>query len=258
MELISRSLGYFKKYEIPEQWGTGIVEIEEDAQSKGLDKFIVSDATTCTCFSDSIVVSVEVDKNNLNERFSTLVANLSKAGAILLCEGIFIRGGITIGEIVHESAGIVFGQGLIDAYELESAVAFYPRILVSTKLLSNLKYPLRQKRDRYPYHQYLERFEDGCVGFHQLIYFQVMQSVVPKDEELFKQKLKRAKTQIVKGLDANINKPEIFKKYFWMKKEYENLIILDDGIKEIIHDVSEGDCRSNIHFGYIDDIFFPD
>jgi hypothetical protein len=43
--------------------------------------------------------------------------------------GFFLRGGITIGEIIHDSESC-FGPGLNRAYELESTVARFPRFVL--------------------------------------------------------------------------------------------------------------------------------
>ena len=48
-----------------------------------------------------------------------------------------IRGAVTTGPLYHEN-GIVFGQGLVAAYELESNVAVYPRIIVDHHALDGI------------------------------------------------------------------------------------------------------------------------
>ncbi|MCE2706563.1 MAG: hypothetical protein LW807_05745 [Proteobacteria bacterium] len=52
-----------------------------------------------------------------------------------LCKGVLLRGGITKG-LLHHNKNKVFGDALIDAYELESKVANYPRIIISKKLIN--------------------------------------------------------------------------------------------------------------------------
>ena len=175
LDKIIHTLQYLKSYENPDGWDINIIEIEEDAQYKGVDSFRIEDKTNVTCFSDSIVISIKLKQIGINEAVSTLIANLSQIGAYLLTQGVLIRGGITIGNLIHHD-NIILGQSLIDAYKTESRLAVHPRIILSTKLLNELNYPITKKADRYPYHQYLFRFSDGCVGFHQLIFFQVIQS----------------------------------------------------------------------------------
>jgi hypothetical protein len=121
---------------------------------------------------------------------------------------------------------------LIEAYELEVNVAKQPRIVISNKLLNHLNYPLTTKRDRFPYHQYLKRFKDGCVGFHQMISLEVLQSWVSRDnDDDFKVYHISICEVIIRGLDASAEHPDIYSKYIWLKNEYEKLIILDEGFK---------------------------
>lgn len=250
---IHTTLMGFKDLEKPESWTSELVEVEEDAQKKGLDGFVISNKTKCTCFSDSIVVSIRIE-DDLNEAFSTLIANLSRIGAQLLCDGILIRGGIDLAEVYHND-GIVFGKGLISSYELETNAAKYPRIIISKKLISELNYPLLSKNKRFPYHQYLDRFEDGCVGIHQLIFYQVHQKSSVVSESKIREGLKKSKDTIISGLDTNFETPQIYSKYRWLKNQYNKLIILEDNIKEEFHDISEAENHNNIHYGYIDKVF---
>jgi hypothetical protein len=263
VELIYSVLNYLKNWEISKNWNLKLVEIEEDAQKRGLENFDIIGKTNSTSFSDSIVVSVKVD-NNVNEMTSTLIVNLANIGAILFEQGILFRGGLTIGKIIHNENGTVFGQGLIDAYKLESSSAKYPRIILSDKLISKLNYPITTKRDRYPYHQYIERFEDGCVGFHQMKYYQVMESWEEMTTEKLTTSLDKIRKVIIKGLDDSFEKPDVFEKYKWLKEQYHKLIILDDfdfktkseeNIKMKIRNLNEGIAGQNVHYSYTDEFY---
>ncbi|POS00675.1 hypothetical protein Q361_1324 [Flavobacterium croceum DSM 17960] len=256
IELLFSVLEYIKDWETSEKWNLKFVEIEEDAQKKGVDKFDIRGKTNSTSFSDSIVVSVKTD-NNINEMTSTLIVNLAYIGSVLMEQGILIRGGITIGDIIHNEKGTVFGQGLIEAYMLEAKSAIYPRIILSDKLIKELNYPLEQKKNRYPYHQYIDRFEDGCVGFHQMNYYQVIDSWTEMTIEKMTSSLSNVRKVIIQGLDISFESPEIFKKYIWLKEQYEKLIILSDydfntrqpiGIKATIREL----FSHNIHFSNAD------
>ncbi|PTX58385.1 hypothetical protein C8N46_11430 [Kordia periserrulae] len=263
IEFLYSVLDYLKSWETSESWSSQLVEIEEDAQKKGVENFDIRDKTNSTSFSDSIVVSVKVE-NNVNEMASTLIVNLAYIGAILFEKGILFRGGLTIGNLIHNENGTVFGQGLIDAYQLESNNAKFPRIVLSDKLLKQLNYPLETKRNRYPYHQYLERFNDGCVGFHQMIYFQVIESWIEMTDEKIKISLGKIRKVIVNGLDTSFENPSVFEKFKWLKEQYNKLIILNDfdfetktheNIKLKIRELNEGIHGHNVHYKYTDDFY---
>ena len=82
---ILETLNKFKSIENPETWNKAnfLVEIEEDAQRKNLQDFNIKDIVQCNCFSDCITIFVKAD-TNINERFSTLVAFLSKISCELI------------------------------------------------------------------------------------------------------------------------------------------------------------------------------
>jgi len=250
LKLIYDSLSFLKMRENSSKWDIQLIEIEEDAQKRNMAKFNITNRTFCSSFSDSIAVSVSYDEDSINESFSTLVANLSFVGARLMTNGILFRGGITSGNI-HAENGIIFGQGLIDAYELESKIARFPRILISDKLLKRLNYPLLSKHDRYPYHQYLRRFDDGCVGFHQMAYFEVLQNWVKMSDSILVSSLGRIKSTIIKGLDSTFEIPSVYEKYRWLKYEYNQLVILND-LKPKLYELNENTQGHNIHFTHTD------
>ena len=254
INLIYESLKFLKGREISTNWDLQLIEIEEDAQKRDMEEFNIADRTNCTSFSDSIAVTVKCDENNINESFSTLISNLSYVGATLMMKGILFRGGITIGNVVHTTDGIIFGQGLIDAYQLESKSAVFPRVLLSDRLIKKLNYPLESKKNRYPYHQYIKRFSDGSVGFHQMIYFEVLQTWVEMSQTKLTQSLNKIKNTIIKGLDSSFENPRVFEKYLWLKSEYESLYI-EDKFKPKIHELNENIAGQNIHYSYTDDYY---
>jgi len=238
IEFIYSILKYLKKWDRQDKWDLRFVEIEERFQYGNREKYDIREKTNSTSFSDSIVVSVKVD-DDINEVTSTLVANLAYMGALLLKKGILFRGGLTFGDVIHDDNGTVFGQGLTDAYMLESKNAIYPRIIMSDKLIKKLNYPINTKHDSYPYHQYINNFGDGYYGFHQMIYFEVIQSWSEKTVEDLTNSLNVVREVIVKGLGENIEKPKVYKKYEWLKDEYNKLTILGESVKENILEVCE-------------------
>lgn len=244
LQLILNALEYLKKLESPYKWSTELVEIEESAQYKGLQDFDLTSQIKCTCFSDSIVISIPASPESTNAVASTLIANLSAFGANLITKQILLRGAITIGNLIHTDDGIIVGKALIDAYHLEASSAIYPRIIVSDKLIEQLNYPLLRKRDSYPFHQYLSRFEDGVVGFTQLRYFQVLQNSSIINPEEMKSELEKARATIINGLNMSVENPRVYEKYIWLKQQYEKLTILDHDIKTVIRSPME----NTIHY----------
>lgn len=240
LKIIYQALHFLKTREESKEWDLRFIEIEEDAQRKGLENFDITNNTNCSCFSDSIIVSVAVDNERSNYIASTLISHLAYIGAKLLSEGILIRGGLTIGKLLHNNNGVIMGQGLIEAYELENRIAKYPRIILSNNLIQRLNKTIDSKKNRYPYHQHLDRFEDGCVGFHQMKYFNVVQSWIEMTDTIMKSELLKIKQKIIEGLDSSFENPEIFEKFSWLKTEFNNLDIRGENFELLVDQISLG------------------
>jgi hypothetical protein len=96
-------------------------------------------------FSDSIVRIVPLD--NADEPLSDFdleseivheLIDLCGAQFDLLSLGILVRGGFAIGDIYWDDHQI-FGPALIEAYDLESKTAVYPRIVLSNVVSSHIR-----------------------------------------------------------------------------------------------------------------------
>ncbi len=91
-----------------------------------------------SAFSDSIVLS-----GKPADAFSILWG----AGwlqAELLKDGILLRGGIARGKTFHEG-GILYGEGMLKAYNLEKSTAFYPRVVIDPDYAEDLPLPDRKR-----------------------------------------------------------------------------------------------------------------
>lgn len=94
-----------------------------------------------SAFSDCVVCSAKlIAKNNLLPA-SAVASYAGRLALEMLSRGILVRGAITIGNLFHDDH-TVFGPALIDAYELESQVALYPRIIVPSKVFGGINMSL--------------------------------------------------------------------------------------------------------------------
>lgn len=232
IQSIDKALEFFKRLKSKTYKYNELIDVEEDAQKKGIENFRIHELLEINYFSDSIIISVKIEDEKINEIFSTFIVSIASFGNLLIKNGILIRGGIDVGNLVHKK-GKIFGNALIKAYTLESTIATYPRIIISKNLLEKLNYPIESKKDRYPYHQYLERFEDGCIGFTQLTILQVMDSL---DDKIYMNHFKgdkastliNTKQTILNGLNENYDNPKVFNQYKWLMDSFNNLIITND------------------------------
>jgi len=103
---------------------------------KGIEKTTSSDWTVqkglqVSVFSDSIAISGEPS------RFRDVWWTAGWLQADLLYDGVLLRGGISVGD-THHSNGILYGDGMLRAYRIESSAAVYPRIVIDPCLLGQV------------------------------------------------------------------------------------------------------------------------
>ncbi|MBN8628891.1 MAG: hypothetical protein J0M17_25745 [Planctomycetes bacterium] len=151
---------------------------------------------TITQFSDSIVVAQPYDAKN----FEWFVKRVAEYQRLLLDEELLCRGGISVNK--HFSNGsFTFSAGLIAAYQVESRLARYPRVVISQDVLE-LVLP-KTSRTRLP--RALMREDDGLVFVD---YIGHTQRKRPK-------KLRGAVGKIV-GRLANREEPSVKEKALWL------------------------------------------
>lgn len=91
-----------------------------------------------TAFSDCIAItrSISADSNKLLAVREFLAA-LTGMQAIFALGGVWVRGGVSIGDLVFdETRNMIFGDALIDAIDLEQKHANYPRIVIDQRLVA--------------------------------------------------------------------------------------------------------------------------
>lgn len=84
--------------------------------------------------SDAIAISSAMNSNGLQH----IVHALWWLSSSLLKQGYFVRGALVKGLLCQDSS-VVFGPALLDAYNLESQVANYPRIIVKRDVIGDAK-----------------------------------------------------------------------------------------------------------------------
>lgn len=87
-----------------------------------------------TQFSDSIVISFQLNDKNA---FIQLLDDIIQIVVNFILKGYLVRGGIAYGYLLHND-NIVFGPAMSSAYELESKIAIYPRIIFDRELVEEL------------------------------------------------------------------------------------------------------------------------
>jgi hypothetical protein len=194
-------------------------EVQKNKTAYGVDRIY------CTCFSDSLAVSMPYDLLTVIQHFSTFVSNLAHICSKFMQAGIPIRGGITVGDLIHTEKGL-YGPAMNEAVELEKNVV-YPRIILSKDLIGRLQF---SSNPVHPYNKFLTRFDDGCVGVHSMKYFEYQANT-------YLNELTRARKDLLENLDKHLCNPYVFEKYKWLTEEFNKKC--DAGLK-INMDLTDG------------------
>lgn len=171
-----------------------------------------------TAFSDCFVLSTRVPEDPVN----TALYQISLTCSLMLRAGLFVRGAIVEGALFHKE-NIVFGPGLINAYNKEQKEAVYPRITVTSELVERYNTEINVPELDQVANKWTKTLirQDTDKTFYLDTLFSVPYSLENADE---KEHLEMAKIQIKKQIAANQNNPQILKKYDWFK-EYFNEIV---------------------------------
>jgi hypothetical protein len=109
--------------------------------------------------SDAVAISTECTRDALSQ----LLFSLQQLELDLLAEGFFVRGAIVKDSLYHDD-NMVFGPALIRAYQIESQVARFPRIMITREVMADgLAAP---NSDLFL--QWIRQAEDGPMYLHVL------------------------------------------------------------------------------------------
>lgn len=179
-------------------------------------------------FSDLIVHTVPV-LSPANKKFRDGIVfqeiqGLAAAQATLVCQGLLLRGALTLGTL-ERSYGVLFGPGIITAYELERERAQFPRIIVDPELIEALK--VMPLLTAHPYEEeikhisrFVKRDDDGVV-FVDYVGAMEGEGSHPADWFDF---LHKHKDFIENNLVTFKEHKRILPKYLWLKK-YHNAVV---------------------------------
>lgn len=117
-----------------------------------------------TNFSDSVVISCDKSVDGL-----LTVIEMSRAfSCVLLQFGLLARGGVAIGQLIHERS-IIFGPGLVNAYHLESREAKVARIVIGTDAALYVEDCAKEQEDVAEYLKASLRIDDDGFAYMHVL-----------------------------------------------------------------------------------------
>ncbi|EFG85473.1 hypothetical protein F1645_13600 [Novacetimonas hansenii] len=193
---------------------------EELARKDGFDFDHDTPWTRTSFFSDSVVRVRPYDAEIHDGSLFHELLNLVHAQAELVNQGIFIRGGLTAGKLYLRD-NVLFGPAMIQAYDLESKFANYPRIVIDPITIDALKTDARLRNEDHTPDEELKSVRKllrrGDDGLHYVDYLYAFRDEMDEYEE-FPAFLKRVKNHIVANATAASENLGILQKYLWAAK----------------------------------------
>ena len=131
--------------------------------------------------------------------------------------GYFVRGAITVDELYMDDK-IIYGNGVIEAYEAESKKAKYPRIIL-TKSVEEMLTEIDKGFADQNFPNYITKFL--YKDFDGLIFINYLKFINSRDVP-FVNELEKHKNKIIENLNKHNNEPHILEKYLWTANYHNN------------------------------------
>jgi hypothetical protein len=191
---------------------------EEAVRESGLIEEI--NWTRCVFFSDSVVRVRPVDAKYRDGSLYYEILDLVHAQAELAHQGVFIRGGLTIGDI-HQGNDVIFGPAMVRAYDLESSFSNYPRIVIDPDVFKALRTDPRLRAEHHDVAEEMKSINrlvrNGDDGLYFIDYLGASRDEMD-GPETFPAYLAEVKNHIVSQAVSAAKKLAVLQKYLWMAK----------------------------------------
>lgn len=167
----------------------------------------LSSSFIITYFSDSIVFSIKsTHTSDLLEVFEILKRIQIK----LIDKGILLRGGIVQGKVIHTEE-MILGPAMINAYDLESKSALYPRITIDPNIIHEL---FDEHGNSFSEHDFRKTFMIDFDNTYYVDYFTDIR-FYSYDEKNYYSNLRNLIRNGVRRADIGIRM-----KYLWMLNKF--------------------------------------
>jgi hypothetical protein len=168
----------------------------------------LSKSRQATSFSDLIVISTSIEDIDYMDSEIYDVFYLLLNATI---KGFLLRGSIVYGKLIH-TKDVIFGPGLIDAYNREKSVAKYPRIIIDDVIVADLNDLLQKSQNAICCENIISRDTDG------IYYLDFLKSV--RDEVDNFREYAMFLSSFCDILIGMIDNPSINEKYIWLKDKF--------------------------------------
>ncbi len=159
-------------------------------------------------FTDNVVLGYSLWSDRGEKEFGHAITQLLEFQYAVALKGFFVRGGWAVGNLFM-NRNTVFGAALLDAYDIESKVAKFPRIVLSEKMKDLVFKHMARYSDSPPQCFHLLVDEKGILFTNYL-----SEAIV--DGEVQWHELRRHAHLIAERLAKFVGNEAVYAKYLWL------------------------------------------
>lgn len=196
-----------------------IIHSYKTLNDEGLDGGLRKYGVQVTTFSDSAILSYPI---SFDGGLFHVLLDLIHLQIDLACLGIFIRGGISIGPAHHDEFN-AFGPAMVDAYELESKIAKYPRIILSGQTISAGIAASKRHQNPFDISLLNSLIKQDADDFYFLDYLSQYQELDFPEYDYYNW-LEKIRNYLIYNLNAYYIDARIYPKYLWMLNYWNNVL----------------------------------
>jgi hypothetical protein len=207
--------------------------LEEITQSSASDRTELG--RNIFAFSDTVVrTSALTTPNGKRPTYGVLyheILNMVHVQMSLIYRHkVFLRGAITCGDVIHESQRI-FGPGFLRAYELETQIACFPRIVIDPDALTTYQKTPALRASHHTHSQDVEyvarMLREDTDGVWFVDYLAAAKEEVGGDCQWLRF-LSKHKDAIIEAASGQETMSRISQKYNWLA-DYHNRVVAEKG-----------------------------
>lgn len=193
-------------------------------------------------FTDSVVVGWPIAKDDDSEvPLCVSCWNLAAYQLTMSYYGLFIRGGVSIGEAYFDEY-VQSGEAFLMAHDIEEHQAIYPRIILSEEAVAEARISCGYYSDKdCPLNQLFAVDADGAIFVNYLSsVFEIFDPDTSRQD--IEEYITEHRNAIERNLKATANHPRVYRKYQWVAKYH-------DFFCEEISKWLEGDLSITVDYG---------
>jgi hypothetical protein len=164
-------------------------------------------------FSDNILLAHPRFSNDMESEFAFILWSISEYQFEMALQGFFIRGGLSVGPLFVD-ANSVYGEALIDAYELESKVAVNPIVVLCEETKRLVNHHIGYYHGEVP--PQVKHVLVNADGRYFINYLAECVTETLDGELLDVESLRKHRDQIERALEENAGQPAVFAKFLWL------------------------------------------